>query len=103
MKCKCCGKETPSGDKCFTCEFWEDMLKRDQAEDSHLHFVAEGAHYCIGDEDSTSYFRGFDGAKVTITFNDGTVVKSSNLWYQGEIPENFRDKFPDTAKIEWKW
>lgn len=112
--CKICGKTDESdrwvngqkmlNDKlCFECDFWvrhhdDDMTNRKD----HKFVIANGEHYVIEPEDSKeTYFRGFGGAKVEIHFFDGTIVTSTNLWYNGEIPDRFRDIMPDNATIKW--
>lgn len=93
--CRVCGKviSDPApyslpicSDKCFHEDFWNNTLDEDAV-------IVNGKCYHIGDEDSRSSFRGFDGMKYTIKFNDGRVVETTNLWYQGEVPEerNIKD------------
>lgn len=85
--------------KCFTCDFWEKRLIDDAEYPEHTVCIIDGAHYIIEDENDTSCFRGFAGRKFIIKFNDGTIVTTTNLWYQGVIPENFKDKFPNNAEF----
>lgn len=74
-------------------EFWQEKLDFDK-ENPHKGCVIDNHHYIIDDEDSkATYFRGFGGAKFRIKFNDGQIITTTNLWHQGEIPENWRDKF----------
>ena len=86
---------------CHSCNFWQNHIENDATVNKDVFVIADGVHYIIGDENSTDYFRGFGGAKVTINFKDGRVVKSSNLWCQGNIPERFRNEMPDNAEIVW--
>lgn len=88
---------------CEECDFWDNQRIADENYRKGRVVVADNKHYVIGDENSTDTFRGFGGAKVTIKFKDGRIVKSSNLWYQGDIPEFFRNVMPDNAEIIWKW
>jgi hypothetical protein len=62
-------------------------------------FVAriDGQHYVICDESPDVQLRGFGGDPFEIKFHDGRVVKTTNLWCQGAIPERFRDRLPDNA------
>ena len=102
--CTKCGKALPENaidDLCFECNFWSRHHNNDVKDKDHRCVIANGSHYIIGDEDSKDSFRGFDGAKVSIEFFDGTVIVSTNFWYQGDIPERFRDIMPDNAEIEW--
>lgn len=117
MKCKICGKEeTPENyyDKaklikhqlCFTCNFWRERLEEDSKLPPHTACMIDGTHYIIGNENSKSSFRGFDGHRFQIEFNDGTKVITTNLWCQGEPKGYWKDKFPDNARFEnnikWK-
>ena len=89
---------------CFSCDFWRERYEYDQSHPGEG-LVIDGTHYYIEDENSNSAFRGFGGAKFIIQYNDGRVVKTTNLWCQGEVPPEWRDKFPDNAKFlpEKKW
>lgn len=44
-------------------------------------------------------FRGFSGRRFWIRFKDGSTLTTNNLWYQGKIPDEFRDELPDTAEF----
>lgn len=114
MKCIICGKEEePSryysektlqeNQMCFFCNFWKGMLEQDRNYDPHEVVIIDGTHYIIGDELSSDPFRGFGGAKFHIRFNDGYEIDTTNLWCQGDIPPEWRDKFPDNAEFDWKW
>lgn len=105
--CSKCGKPIenwfvecyPDKDVCFSCELWE---KRKSDYSKPNVFIADNALYTIGNEDSTDPFRGFDGAKVEITFLDGrSTVVSTNLWCGGDVPEVFRDFYKNNATIKW--
>lgn len=88
---------------CHECNFWQNHIDADKTSNKDVFVVADGNHYIIGDENSTDSFRGYSGAKVTVKFFDGRVVKTSNLWCQGEIPEAFKAEMPDNAELIWKW
>lgn len=112
-KCKICGKTEESShwvnskemlekEHCFECDYWLSLHEGDITNrKDHKYVIANGVHYVIEPEDSTDSFRGFGGAEVKIKFFDGTEVVSTNLWYQGEIPERFRDIMPDNGSIKW--
>ena len=86
-----------------TKKFWLGHAETDLAREPHTVVITDDYyHYIIGDEHSTSHFRGFGGAKVTITFKDDTVVHSTNLWCQGQIDPELQYLFKPNAKIEWK-
>ena len=97
--CPCCGleyiKDLPADayfyDCCEDCSFWlEKLYLPDYAKKQ---VIVDGTHYTLGN----SSIRGFAGAKFKIKFFDGRVIKTSNLWSQGKIPEHFRSTLPDNA------
>lgn len=113
MTCSECSKEVEVGrfseptngemikqELCFNCHFW---TKRVEEFDNYHRFVANGTHYTIADEHSPSSFRGYGGARWVVTFYDGREVLTSNLWCQGDVPEHFRARLPDTATVESGW
>lgn len=107
MVCEICGKEIEksyySGNilcstECFNKHYWLEFVEKKNDKDMVRY---NGTHYVIGDEDSKSCFRGFDGTRFVVYFNDGRVVETSNLWHQGTIPEEFREELKDNVfKIE---
>lgn len=88
---------------CNTCKFWFNKMFDDIVSHKGSFVIANGSHYIIGDENSADSFRGFYGAKFTVKFFDGRVVKTSNLWHQGEIPEVFKAEMPDNAELINGW
>lgn len=92
MMCAICGKyegeyssEHVEGyicKQCFEDEFWQDTLDKDV-------IIIGGRAYHAGDEDSKSVFRGFGGVMNTIKMKDGRIIKSSNLWDNGQIPAKY--------------
>jgi len=108
--CKLCGAlETPhryvnstnliEKQLCFSCNFWDEKIPLYNNKDR---FVADGIMYYIGPEDSKDYFRGFGGAHAVITFMDGSVVHTTNLWCTGDVPAHFKDVLKDNAKLTWE-
>lgn len=58
-----------------------------------------GNHYTIWPENDTGA-RGFGGRPFTIRFlSDGHTVRTTNLWYQGAIPAQYREALPDNAEF----
>lgn len=105
MICEICGKEieksfysnaTLCSDECFSKHYWLRFVAKKNDKDV---VRCNGTHYVIGDEDSRSCFRGFDGKRFKICFFDGRVVETTNLWCQGDIPEEFREELKDNAVI----
>lgn len=101
MMCKICKKVVDSyyigevcSEECYTKKFWTDIINNTPEE---KRVVVKGNHYIIGNENAIT--KGFDGYPYTIQFNDGRVVKTTNLWNQGIIPEDFRNILKDNAKF----
>lgn len=84
--------------ECSTIAFWEGYINLKEDKES---VRINGVHYWIGEEKQKSRWewRGFDGAKFIIKFFDGRIVITTNLWCQGAIPTEFKDKLPDNAKF----
>lgn len=109
-KCKKCGVEidalhldNPKEELCFSCNFWQQQHDADLKCKDHEFAIIDGKHYRIGPEDAPAYFRGFGGDKFVIKFHDGTEVITTNLWYQGEIPDVFKKDMPNNADFCWQW
>lgn len=105
MICKICGKEfnkrcyCPPYDEicssiCFSKNFWLEII---QEKDKHL--IVKGECYCLGNEDSLGP-RGCGGRKFRLrNLQTGEIVETTNLWCQGDIPEEFRDQLLDTHEF----
>ena len=100
--CYICSEEMTRRCLCFSCNFWTGHIQRDHNEYKDIFVIANGEHYTIV-KSSNTCFKGFGGAKFTIRFHDGRVVKTDNLWCQGDIPERFRDELPDNAVLIDGW
>lgn len=92
---------------CFSCDFWLGYAARVR---NPSMVRVNGIHYVIGDEHlakpgDTKWspfmhrkeMRGHGGRKFVIHFHDGRIVETTNLWCQGDIPAQFRDRLPDNA------
>lgn len=105
MFCEICGKEFDrliyGGDferccssECFTKKFWNDIEKEKEE-----HIFINGICYAIVDEPILGLL-GYGGRKFKIRmFEDGRVVETNNLWCQGDVPEEYRPRLPDTAEF----
>lgn len=85
---------------CFDHKFWDLIVA-----EKDKHVIIGGKSYSVGAEDSKFPFRGHGGRKFRFKMIEtGEVVTTTNLWYQGEIPESHKDKLPDTAVwvVEWR-
>jgi hypothetical protein len=102
--CEICGKEIEQSQymnadlcssECFHKHFWNELI---EIKDDPNVVRVNGEHYYIGDENAPKgAFRGFDGAEFVIKFNNGSMVTTTNLWYNGEIPEDYQKELPDNA------
>lgn len=117
MKCRVCGSQIDHEDYicgpemierqlCFTCNHWQNQLEADKERGDYKWAVIDGGHYVIEDEDDSDPFRGFGGRKFIIIFEDGTIVRTTNLWFQGHIPPEWKEQFPNNATFangeQWK-
>lgn len=106
MKCVICGKEIKQssysnavlcGSTCFHKHFWKEIIT-----EKEQHIIIKGECYCDGgnvDKPSLDSWLGFCGRRFWIRFFDGRTLTTNNLWYQGKIPEEFREELPDTAEF----
>lgn len=53
----------------------------------------------IGQSRTPSSHNGYGGSWFTLTFTDGRVVETCDLWNGGQVPERFRDRLPVTATV----
>lgn len=85
---------------CFNCNFWQDKLDRLLSGD-HRVFVIGGTMYYHSndDRDPVRTFRGFGGRKFMIQRLDGEILETNNLWCNGEVPKDFKDKIKDNARF----
>jgi hypothetical protein len=80
---------------------WHENGDRD--DDGRQVIRIGGRHFVIGEEPTERALRsgacGFGGRLFTFRLvADGTVIRSRNVWTQGEIPDEFLDALPDNAK-----
>ena len=89
MKCTVCGKEikesqyigyTLCSSECFTINFWRDVLDDDA-------IIVGQRCYHIGEHPQR--YKGFGGALFKIVKNTGEVIETDNLWYNGDIPDEY--------------
>jgi len=105
MNCIICNKEIKESEftnailcssECFLINHWNEMVEiKDNLNIARIN----GEQYYIGEETSNKTFRGFSGRKHIIRFFDGREIISTNLWYNGEIPESHRKLLPDNAEF----
>ena len=78
--------------ECFHRKFWQGIV---EYKDDYI--VIGYECYYIGDEHSTSSFRGHSGRKFRLLeLRTDKIIETTNLWYKGSIPEEFRPLLPPT-------
>lgn len=82
-------KEMENKRLCFHCAFWQG--KADNP--SPNQHIVNGKCYLFH-----PHVKG-RGETLYAIRNDGTVACSSNVCFQGDIPEDFRPELPDTSKF----
>lgn len=96
-------------------EQWESMLKAhhsfwaekvrwkengDKNESGYQAIRSGGTHMVIGREDPDNPFRGFGGRQCKFRLLEtGEVIESTNVWYQGRIPSDYKLLLPDNAEL----
>lgn len=91
MQCIICGKEIEKSSyshkvicssECFSVDFWNDAL-----DDTAI--IIDGECYHDGGMKPKTYsgFLGFGGNLFKIKMNDGRVIETNNLWYNGVVPK----------------
>ena len=108
MQCKICGADTTGSPyehmglcyrkQCFSINYWNERVEQQKNNDPNL-VVINGVVYQIGDENSKSTFRGYDGRPFEIEYFDGRKVTTTNLWYNGGIPDMFKNKIVNNARF----
>lgn len=89
---------------CFTCAFWVDWIARDTGQDADGRSVITPTYEhlrigTIGFSAERNMMLGYGGAKWWVLFSDGRAIKTNNLWYQGVVPERFRDSLQANAEL----
>lgn len=103
--CKVCGQEFTKrlfnddicSIKCSSVDYWNERVKN---KDDFI--IIDGK--CFHDsgnvaDNSYSYSLGYGGNRFWILFNDGRTLTTNNLWWNGNIPEEFRNALPDNARF----
>ena len=89
MKCIICGKEIPEssymnavlcGHECFIENFWNENL------DDTAIIIDGDCYHDGGRQEDNIPWLGFGGHKFTIEMNDGRIIETNNLWFNGKIP-----------------
>ena len=85
---------------CFNCSFWEKLIRN--AGDNSIRI--DGVHYMANWDKPMKPrgyqgLQGFAGSLFRIKHEDGRYVETNDLWYQGNIPVQFRERLPDNAEF----
>ena len=105
MNCIICNKEIEESEftnailcssECFHVNYWNEMI---EIKDNPRIARINKNQYYIGEETSNKTFRGFSERKYIIRFYNGREIVSTNLWYNGEIPESHQELLPDNAEF----
>lgn len=118
IKCSICKKEKDSEDflnerlricstECFSDNFWNTKVECAENNDKTFDDLPvariNGEHYVLDNEDSINSFRGCAGQEFFIKFLSGEhkdkVFRTTNLWCQGTIPDEYKDALPDNAEF----
>jgi hypothetical protein len=82
---------------CHDCNYWHNKVK---IRNDPAVVRANGQHYHISAPQKDPLFCGHGGRAFTITFHDGRVVHTTNLWSQGAIPACYREELHDNATVK---
>lgn len=85
---------------CFYCASW--MQTVEIFYDKGKSIIINGEHYYDGgfiNKKINGGFLGFGGRMFFIKMNEGKVLKTNNLWNQGNVPEHFKDILKDNAEF----
>jgi hypothetical protein len=81
---------------CFQCAFWSDKIENPDPNRE----IINGEHYTFHPfQKNPLYFQGHGGRIFYILHNDKSLLRSNNVWFQGIIPDRFKEKLPNTAKL----
>ena len=85
------------------CYFWMGWVLRAESRFYDYRMArVDGRLYYIEDEICEGLhkvFRGFDGKQFEVEFDGEVIIETTNLWYEGKIPEHFKDRLPDNAEF----
>lgn len=108
IKCEICGRvfhkvchaepfdKVCDSSECFHKKFWLEIIKE---KDEHV--IINGICYYLDKARpmSDSPFRGYGGREFKIKLHTGEIIVTNNLWHNGEVPKEFRDRLPDNAEL----
>jgi hypothetical protein len=81
-------------------KYWSEQAQVDEADPDRLGFITgDGHHFRVGSAGRV-WTRGFGGLRWLVTFDDGRRIETTNLWTQGLVPLEFRERFSVRASVE---
>jgi hypothetical protein len=85
---------------CHHCYFWHEKIHwmANAKDAARCVRTSDFIHFTIGDEQIRGS-RGHSGRPFIVTFRNGGTVRTTNLWFQGPIPERFRDRLTPNADV----
>ncbi len=97
MKCEICG--TTGSELCNNCYFWIQKSRRNDPNTVVcLNHRRELMVDYIGPKNA--HDKGCCGRKFEITFTDGRIVETDNLWCNGTPPQALLHLFPVNAEVK---
>lgn len=115
IQCKKCGNEEKGPEEwregnirsimeelevCFNCAFWIEKIR---LHDDQTFIIKGERYHCAGPSvkgENGLIWRGHGGSKFQIKkFGSDRIYKTDNLWFQGIIPDIFKDEIPDNAEF----
>jgi len=84
--------------ECFACNGWLRLI-RNRGPNSIVVDGGDGTrqHMTLGPKQVPGRWNGCGGTWFTVTFKDGRVVETCDLWFQGGVPNRFWDRLPVNA------
>lgn len=82
-------------------KYIEEWISKREKDPEHF-IICGGERYYIGCEDTPARGRGrgFGGDTFYIRYLDSNkVVKSTNLYHNGDVPERWKGRLPDTVEF----
>lgn len=80
--------------------FWQDLYNRMKDSPKWVRINGESFIFTnINDIPPKGWNKyGHSNTKGYAKLRDGSVIRSENIWYQGKIPEEFKELIPDNAE-----
>ena len=105
MNCVICNKEIEKSkyvnavlcsSDCWHIDFWNEQVSN--KDDTKIVRI-DGVQYRVGNKNQDS-FRGYGGREFRIKLSNGEIIETTNLWHNGDIPEEFKELLPNNAEFQ---